>query len=361
MLIFTYKLEKYIKNKILPRILLLPNKYIIKGSFRRKVPYVTDIDIVSNVYPTINRTNIYEKIIKLLTDLMKPENSDIIVLYITCGIDERFDLGEDADEKINEIKKLLTDEEQNEVDVIIDKYADNPNKKLFYLNEFVWKFYKLRWTPREVLDGIKKLRGGIEVNFKEIVEQNSVLLLQYFVKIGSYPIGIDTVVIYGDLDLKTVYRKAADYQVKLANYGKEYYFMLFPLKYYFRDDKKISQELDDILEKKFGLYKQLMVRIDTYTMLYGTGNLTIKTAVGIVTSILNDIKKLPGFTSNIADKIREVSMDNPPDKKMADWNTLLDVLYDEINTMVNMESKKYFFKYLEMVPKEERNKFYLSE
>jgi hypothetical protein len=55
----------FIRKKILLKILLIPEKYIIKGSFRIKIPYVTNIDVIREVYPEINENNIYEKILLL--------------------------------------------------------------------------------------------------------------------------------------------------------------------------------------------------------------------------------------------------------------------------------------------------------
>lgn len=360
MLIFTYKLEKYFKNKILPKILLLPNNYVIKGSFRRKIPYVTDIDIVNTVYPKINRTNIYDHLIKLINSLGTYSESNIILVYITCGTDDRFRLTTGSDKEISRIKPLLTIKELEELELIIEKYSNNPDKKLFFINELIWPYYKLRWTPKNVLENSIELSGGLIVNFRETIEKNSVLLLQYYVRIGSYPIGIDVVVNYESVDMKTAYESAAEYQLKLANYSREYYYMLFPFKYFFRGNKEISRELEDLIEKTFGLYKQLMVRIDTYATLYKSNNLDINTATGIVTSILKDLHKLPGFSSNIPNKIREISINNTPKVKMAEWHVLLDLLYDEINAAVNTIAREYFYKYLEMLPENIKNKFYLK-
>lgn len=360
MLIFTYKLEKYIKKIILPKILLKPDKYIIKGSFRRKIPYITDIDIVNEVYPEINPSNIYEKIIDLLKKLQTEENNNIILFYITCGVDERFKINTGSDEELAKIRSLLDYDEVGQFDTIIQKYADNFDKKIFFVSEMIWKYYKLRWTPKNVLDDKMTLREGLEVNFSDIVKENTSLLLQYYVKIESYPIGIDVVINYKKLDMGNAYQAAADYQLKLANYSKEYYYMLFPFKYYFKENRNISQELEDLIEKKFGLYKQLMVRIDTYHTLYQTKNLDIRLATSIVSGIIKDTYQLPEFRSNSVKKIKEVAIDNPPNVKMEEWALLLDVLYDEINAAANSVSEKHFFKYLDMLPENIRNKYYFN-
>src|SRR5437762_1886822 len=118
MLIYTYKLEKYIKNKIFRTILLAPDKYTIKGSFRRKIPYVTDIDVVNEVYPEINRTNIYLHLKKLVENVLSQKDR-IILAYAKCGVDERFKLKNGTDEEIYWIKPLLTPEEIDNINTVM--------------------------------------------------------------------------------------------------------------------------------------------------------------------------------------------------------------------------------------------------
>ena len=359
MLIFTYKLEKYIKNKILPKILLLPKKYIIKGSFKRKAPYVTDVDVINVVYPGINENNIYQELVKLIERIKK--ESDIILIYITCGTDDRFKIINGTNKELQQIKLLFNDKDAAIFDHVLKKYENDINKKIFFANEMVWEYYRLRWTPQEVLNNKKILSGNVAVKFTDTIKDNSILLLQYFIKIGSYPIGTDVVVNYKPTDFSLSYNSAGDYQIKLANYSREYYYMLFPFRYYFKNNVDILRDLEYLIENKLGLYKQLMVRIDTYTVLYNSQNLDIRTATDIVTTIIKDTTSLPGFNnSQTIQEIRKVAMDNTPETKMREWNILLTVLYDEIDAAVNIIAKDYFFKYLEMIPESDRKKYYLT-
>lgn len=360
MLIFTYRLEKYIKNNILPKILLVPNNYIIKGSFRRRIPYVTDVDIVNTVHPDINRSNIYEHIMKLIYSLLSNKNLPIKLIYVTCGTDDRFKIQTGSDMELKKIKLLLSEDEISTLNSIIEKYPDDTDRKLFYINELIWPFYKLRWSIKQIMDNEFILKDGKKISFKETVENNDSLLLQYFVMIKSYPVGIDVIIQYEEKDNIEAYTMAADYNLKLANYSREFYFMIFPFKYYFRDNKKISLELEDLIEKKLGLYKQLLVRIDGYHLLYKTNNLNIKIATDIVNSIMNDTQKLPNFESNVISKIKEIATNNPPDIKMNKWDLLLEILYDEIIASVNIIAKEYFYKYLELVPENIKKKFYIK-
>ncbi len=312
---------------------------------------------MNTVYPKINSQNIYDHLIKLINNISN--EADIILVYVTCGSDDRFIISENSENEFDRIRNLLDESVKHDFDLITEKYKDKPQKKLFYVNELIWPFFKLRWTPTEILNGQKTLFDGTTIDFSDTVKKNKSLLLQYYVMIGKYPVGIDVATIYDEIDLMTSYQSAADYKLQYANYQREYYYMLFPFKHYFRQDNEISQELETLIEHKFGLYKQLMVRIETYEMLYNSGNLDIKNASLIVASILSDIKKIPNFTSSVENKIKEVSMNNTPEIKIKEWNDLLSTLYDEINAAVNARAKKYFFKFLELLPKEIQEKYYL--
>lgn len=356
MLIFTYKLERYIKKRILPLILPDKTNYIIKGSFKRRAPYVTDIDVVNYVYPEINRSNIYE----IMVNLMETLPNDIILIYIKCGEDSRFKIEKLSNDEMDKIIPFIAKDDLEQIQRVTEKYSDQYNKKLFYVSEILRKYYRYIWTRNEVLENTEVIRNGIKTNFKDVVENNSSLTLKYFINYESYPIGIDAIVEYEPRDQKLIYLKAAERQIKLANYSEEYYYMMFPLRFYFRKDHKILSELENLIEKKFGLYKQLAISTKTYNTLYKSQNLDIKTATKIITDFLNDVKKLPEFNSSTIDQIKKISTDNPPEIKMKEWDKLMKILYDEINAEVNYRAKPYFFKYLKMVPVGARDKYYLN-
>lgn len=368
MLIYSYKLEKYILCHFFPKILLLPDSYVIKGSFRRKIPYITDIDVVNKVFPTITRSNIYSKLINLMERAYA--DNDIIIVQITCGVDERFRITDGNDDEIKKIKNLLDDDEKLELDKIVEKYSDDVNKKVFFINEFIWPLYKLRWTPYQILNNSMDLRASHRVSFEEVIQSSSSILVQYYLKIGTNLLGVDVVIQYDEIPSeRKAYEEAAKYYLKLSNYKKEYYYMLFPLKNYFKPNKKdIYNELEDIIEKKMGLYKQLMVRIDAYRMLYVTGNLDINLAKNIIVNLIKDVAKLPNFYSNVISKIQDVSMDNDlpnktdnsPQHKMDQWNVLLGPLYDHINNAASIAAKEYFYNYLNMIPESKRDDYYLK-
>lgn len=358
MLVFTYKLEKFIKKNILPLVLLVKDKYVIKGSFRRRIPYVTDIDIVNDTSPTVDRANIYDKLVDLIQNLCEYPN--IILVYVTCGYDRRFEIKTGSEEELSKIIPLLLPDDVARCSHINVVYADKPEKRIFYLNEIIWPYYKLRWTPQEVLSNNLILPGSIAVRFTDVIKENSSLLLQYYLRIGQYFIGIDVVINYGKADLSDSYDSYATYQISYSNHLREYYYMLFPLKYYFRNNKDQRKKLEDLIEKKFGLYKQLMVRIDTYDVLYSSKNLKISYAEGIIQTIISDTSRLQDFHSNATNELKKISNSNlSDDDKMKQYNMILNVLYDEINSSVNAQAKGYFTEIFETIPENDRKKFYL--
>ena len=362
MLIYSENLEKFIKNDVMPQILISddPNKpetYNFKGSFKRKIPYVTDVDVISMVYPDINKDNIYPKLVELIERVRK--SKDIIIISLTCGKDQRFILNDCSDEEIQKILPLMDDDKQTEIKKISNRYQD-PNEKLFYCNEIVWEFYKIRWTPEEVINNKKILPGGLIKKFTDAIKEEATILIKYYVMYQEYPIGIDIVFVYDKYDMVNAYNSAAIYQLKHANYAKEYYFMLFPFKYYFRHNKKISNEITYIIENKYGMYKQLLVLIDTYRLLYATGNLNSKVASNIMWEIVDDAYKLPDFKSNIMNMITRLAGEKNLDYKLKQWDLLLEQLYKAVNNTVNFLTKKYFFKYLNMVPANDRSRFYIN-
>jgi len=359
MIIYSYKLEKYILGRFFNKILPLPDSYVIKGSFRRKIPYVTDIDVVNQVYPIINKSTIYKRLVDLI-DIVQ-QDDDIILVQITCGTDVRFKVTEASPEEILQIKKLLTDTEVVELDKILNKYKDNNDKKVFFINEFIWPLYKLRWSPYQVLNNLMDLRGGLQVSFEEMLSNNAILLLQYYLKINTELIGVDVAVYYEPYQDKGSYEDAAKYYLKLANYNKEYYYMLFPLKNYFKmHDDKMNRELNDLIEKQMGLYKQLMVRIDAYRILYITNNLDINTAKNIIINLIRDVQKLPNFQTNVLSKMQDVAENNPPEVKKEQWYILINVLYDQINIESSKVAKDHFNHYLNLVPKESQHNYHIE-
>lgn len=353
MLIYSYKFENYIRKNIIPNIILSP-KYIIKGSFKRKIPYITDIDIINNVYPSINKNNIYSSLLSLIKKISK--NPNIILLKIICGRDSRFNL--DSLSEIDNIKPLLNIDQQHELDFIINKYSD-PDQKLFYINNLIKPYYKLRWTVTNVIDDKMILPGSKEISMIDTLHNNSFLIIKYYVIIKTFIIGFDIVITYEPVNFNKIYKTFHNNQIKYSNYLNEYYYMLFPLRYFFKKNEDVLSKLNNIIDKQFGLAKQILAQIEIYQDLYNNHKLSIKIASMIILYILTYTSKIP-IQTNILQKITDVAIDNYPDVKMKEWNILLITLYDEIYQYMNINSKNYFFEFLSLIPKNIQKKFFIS-
>ena len=354
MLIFTHRLENCIKKNLLPMLLLDPNNYTIEGSFKKKIPYVTNINVTNYVYPKINEKNIYEKIIELMKQISTKNN--IIFIYITCGFDDRFKIHSGSDSELNHIKELLYPKDIEQFETIIQKYSNDQNKKNFFINEMIKKYYELRWTPNDIKNNSITLNGGTIISLSDVILNNSVMFIKYCVKIGSYPIDVDITVNYKPMHMNHVCRVIDDYQAKLINYMQQHYCVLFLIDDYFKDNNETSLELKNLIKKKFGLYEQLMARINTYHLLYNTNNLDIQTATSIIVSLIKDISCIVDFNSGTIDKIKKIAENNLPDVKMREWGIMLNILYDDIDIYVNTVAKKYSIKYLNMLPKNIKDK-----
>ena len=221
MFIFTYKLEKYIQKECLQKVLLNVSDFRLKGSFKRRVPFVTDIDLTNTSKIPVG--DLYQKIV----DLIKKLPSDIIFLQLGCGTDNRFKLQTGSDEELLSIRDLLSEEDRLILDKVVTEHSESDDqkmeqRKLFFINEIIWdKYYKIRFLKDEIISDKKILTGGKEITLRETINANSSLVLQYSVIFGNYPIGPDVAVYYTEsVDEQNIYKGAHDYYYLLSNYKK---------------------------------------------------------------------------------------------------------------------------------------------
>lgn len=347
-------------RSILPLILIDPAKYVIKGSFRRRAPYVTDIDVINEVYPRISSSNIYGELLRTLDRIER--RSDIILVNVTCGVDDRFKLKSGSQSEIQDIIPLIRHEDAVKLEEVMLKYSDDNDRRLFYLNEIIWCYYKLRWTVPEVRLGMKKLPGNRTVELQQQFDSKANLLLQYFIKIKSYPIGIDVAVKYTPADFTAVYDQAHNYQLSLANYEQEFYYLHFFLRHEFKSDRKIYHQIDNIIERKFGLYKQLMVRIDGFDTLLKSRYLDDALALTIATNIASDSANLGAAAGSevkaaALDLIRAVKAAAKP----SELQNIMMRLYDALTLSVNKQARESFFYYLGKLPRDTARKIYFVD
>lgn len=352
MLIYTHKLEKYLRRKIIPKILINPSRYYFLGSFGRRVPYVTDVDIDNDVYPQINRKNIYLKIVKLLNSLRKEKR--ITFIYAVCGTDDRFRVDSIEDlSKLDTIRLLLSPDEQRNLDNVLNKYQDE-DKLLLFVNEILKPYLKLKWSYDDIINNLIILPGGQKVLLTNVIGNQSRIVLKYYIMVGSHPLGIDVAVYYNKVDKTKSYEQTAFRDSLKACYLKEYYYLLLPLRRYFKKkDKKIYQEIDDIIDKKYGLYRQIVVRTEMYHVLYKRHLLNIETATIIVLGIIKDLTH--PFSS--IKYIKKASYNNTAENKMREWDLLLGTLSDEVNAYLSNSCQEDYYRYLSLVSEKERGQY----
>lgn len=354
MIIYSQKLAHYIRKKVINNI-VIGNKYEIKGSFRRHATYITDIDIVNTVYPEYTASNIYDTIIRHINTIS--ELHHIFIGQITCGTDDRFKLDTYDAPKINNIIKLLDKQTANKIESINESVADS-DEKLFLINEIIWSNYKPRWSTTEIISNKKILSDGSELIFTEQIKKNASILIEYYIYIHGIPIGIDTFVKYSDIDVKSIYKSAADYYLKLSFYKKEYYYMLFPLRLYFRDigKKQIQSEINNIIENTYGLYKQLLTFIQTYNHLSKINMLTYNAARSIVKYIAYYTIKLPNVSDTTIAYVKNIDLNLTGSIAIKSWGAFLTDIYDKIELDLHSSAKPMYEKYLSMVPLEDLRK-----
>ena len=344
----------------MPKVLPLKGRFIYTGSFGRRAPYVTDIDTYSVVYPDLTEANIYPELVKLVKSASTDPN--LILLYIRLGTDDRFRVSKDTlTDDVSRIRKLLPRDQQLELDAIMTKYKDDTTHAAYTVGRLVRDYKRIQWTPLEVLSGHKTLAGSLEITMADALKANPFLLLRYYIMIGSIPIGLDVVVYYNEKAGNPDYKQdIAALHILQPNYENSLYYVLFPIRSYFRrHDKTTFRQLNEIIDNKYGSYKQLMVKIGDYAELYDTRHLDLQMAASMVRSIAADTIKVLGHSSTIPAQIRNVSdSTDTTDVKLRKWGILLHVLDDEIRLTLNSKLKPTLYEYLNRMPEPLRRQHY---
>lgn len=363
MIIYSEKLDRYVQKAILPKILLLPNRYNMTGSFSRKIPYITDIDIFCKVFPTINRNNIYQYLRDFFIKFQRANYPDIIFLYVTVSDDERFIIRpETFDEDIERIFGLISIEEQERVKWLINKHSDK-KKAIFFIREYLKEYLKMRWHTDEIIANRKILPGEVSVKMTDVLAKSKSVLFKYFVMIGRVPVGIDNITVYVERDRIPV--KSEEIlgilakEVLQPNYENSVFYMLFPIRAYFKVfDQEKYQELYQLIEYDYGIYKQLFVRIEDYHKLYETGHITIDIATALVRMIIVDLREMDKIQTNIPKQLKEIGFSDETDEnKIRRWALLLDVLNEELQQCLNVDLEETLYEYLQQVPENLRSFF----
>ena len=375
MLIYSAKLNTYVRTVIIPKLLLKTDRYEIKGSFKRKVPYVTDIDIVNNIYPEVTQKTIHKEILQHLTKLKA--HPSISLIHVTVGTDQRFVFEKGTDSEAQAMDQYLTSEESQLVGSIMQKYPESDalsasgrltsqgmSKRLFYLKQATKHLVKLRWSEEEIKADLKILRGDVKVKFSDSLLKSKTVLFKYVAPLEGYVVGFDMAVYYADIDaVAEIYQKAADRHIQFASYHNEYYYMLAHVKRYFFDKVPTLIAISNVIEKKFGMYKQFVTQIEVYEQLYAYDKLTYQLAKAIAVGLFRDVPKLRDFKTNALKQLGRIALDSKldPDQKMDQWHIILSVLKSELQTTVNTRAKPDYYQYVKMIPIADRAKYCIHD
>lgn len=348
MLLYDSKIFGYVKYKILPKLLLVPEKYRITGSFARGTPYITDIDLNNIVYPLVNKTNIYSKILELFKKFGGKACEDIFVVAARCGEDKRFFFTDNFKKDIERFKSLLDESQISDIETIIKKNGNNDEKNKWQIGDYLKKIRNIYWYTDEVLVGEKILPGGVIVNLSELLNVNTHVIVHAFARIGICPIDFDLNFIYDQSYNTDTFKADIADSIKTKEteflYSDNYFNKLFFIRNKIRVTKnKDYLELENYMEKKYGLYKQLMHRIKNYFSLKKINMLCDNYATGIIHYILYAVKYLPDFYSNTPELMKNEL------KKKSNVNQLLGILYDEIYENISKLSKEIFLEYVKKI------------
>lgn len=348
MLLYDSKIFGYVKYKILPKLLLVPEKYKITGSFARGTPYITDIDVNNVVYPQIDKTNIYLEILELFKKFGGHICSDIFIVAMRCGEDKRFFFSNNFVEDIERFKSLLNEQYIDDIDAIIKRNGDNVEKNKWEINNYLKKIKNIYWYTDEVIADKKILPGNVTVKLSELLEENTHVIVHAYARIGICPIDFDINIIYD----KKYHTETFKADIKESIQSKEmeyictdnYFNKLFCVRNKLRSEKSEDYaQLEEFMEEKYGLYKQLIHRIKNYFSLKKIDMLCDKYATGIIHYILYAVKYLPGFKSNTPELIKNAL------KRKSNVDSLLESLYDEITETISRLSKETYLSYVKKI------------
>lgn len=348
MLLYDSKTFGYIKYRILPNLLLAPKKYRITGSFARETPYITDIDVNNVVHPKINKTNIHSKILDLFKKFGGKICEDIFIVAMRCGEDERFFFTDNFDKDIERFKTLLSDEQIKDIDNITSKNKNNTEKNKWEINNYLKKIRNIYWYTDEVLSDEKILPGNVIVNLSTLLNINTHVIVHAYARIKICPIDFDLNIIYDKSYYTDTFK--TDISERLVAQKNEffntdnYFDKLFFIRNRMRAIKNENYtKIEDHMEKKYGLYKQLLHRIKNYFSLKKINMLCDNYAIGIIHYILYAVKYLPEFNSNIPDLMINKL------KKKYNVDQLLKNLYDEIYETIGRLSKDIYFEFVNKI------------
>jgi hypothetical protein len=337
MLLYSHKFEAYVNEHIIPNILLSKSdNYEIKGSYIKKAQYITDIDIVINAYPRLNRDTIYDDIIEFINRIKK---NNFIFNNAKCGYNENIKINDCSNEELNKIKSNLTNlNELDKVNKIIEKYGNDKYLMCALLSKQL--NHKYKWTEENIMNS---------EDFKTVLKNNNNIIISIVHMIDNFPLGIDVVISYTTESINDVYANYFKNAIIMAKFNKEYYFMMFFMRRFFKGE--MLNELNDIIQNKFGLDKQLLVVCEMYETIFTSNNMTSKISSDIVSYIVENIETIA--TDEIRETIKLIG--HATDNKIL--NYLIFEIKNYVYHNVNNKARKLYYKYYNLLPNNCKYKF----
>lgn len=246
-------------RKVLDKILPFKkgSTYDIKGSYKRKIKYITDIDVVLKLpkyFSTLSDTDFGKIVSKILRKYMfsLPNDENYIFVHMITGDDDRFTIKTKDD-----LTKLF---DQQMIDVTdMDNFL---KMSVAEINEHLSSYKKLRWTKKEVIKGIK-VRFGKEFLLSEVLSNKRLFTLVSASFYNDYIYSFDITCLDRQIKLSDIYQRYYEPAIQRANNEGYPYFILRLIGRFLdhtKTDQNLSNEIFEIVENKLGAYKQLMLR-----------------------------------------------------------------------------------------------------
>jgi hypothetical protein len=356
MLLYSEDLFKYVDKTIVPMIVFSGStgsiNYFYVGTFRKRFPYISDIDITNVITCQQNQT--MQTRSARLMELVTLDNKNVLFNYLSCGYDTRYVITDPQQDLVRlRDQNLISSKDVDELNSILSAQLtlDGQTTGMQY---YLTKYSTLRWTKKEIQNGFKKSFDGLVIVFSEVLAANYTAILHFFIIYRNYYIPADLALVC-DNKLMDVNRIIPDVY-KYMKYNKEYYFMLKGMKKFFSGKNEYG-EISRIIEYKYGIYKQLLIQISHLSYLIEDALISVRIQSRILTTIIADIRKYTKIGDAISD-VNELSLLNP--NKPGDSTRivqLLNKLYGVINQKMNTLTKDSYYKYLAKLPEVDKKMF----
>lgn len=348
MLIYSDNLERLIRRKFLSRILISPKNFKLKGSFSRKTQYVTDVDVCTYFDPVYleKPARIYERLRKIVYYIAG--QSEVIFVEAKCGYDDTYMIVDASDVELDRVSKKLRPGDRVTFDKLVKEHGHDRSILVIALRAFFKKIYRYHWSLEEIYYDQKVCYDGSIVRLTDVLMENDNILVRYFINCQGYYIGVDSANYYSKKARVSVREK---YNDLLPAYRQEkmYYPALFIMRYRLR--KTHYDAISRIIDRKYGVYKQLLTQIDNYLKMLALDLIDYPIAENIRSKLLVDLPNSSHVNlSDLLQKLRE-------SHDLFDWSVTLRKIQDRLEEYLNTDSRNAYYQCLELLPTEERSMY----